>query len=156
VKGYTLPLWGVPQLYMTVVRSADIRKTPDIRTRAILPQWATIVPASFVRGKLNEQSIYNLYASAGLTCGLGDGRQEKGTMDFGSFKVVNLDDPEFLEIQATGGREAQDAALAEPTYYDADSQELLEWYAEEIVRREGRKVIKPARKSSINEPKGEA
>ena len=38
VDGYNLDVYGVPQLHMGVVRSADMNKTPDIRTRAILPE----------------------------------------------------------------------------------------------------------------------
>src|SRR5574337_511428 len=40
--GERVPLYGVPQMSMMVVRSADMNKTPDIRTRAILPRWACI------------------------------------------------------------------------------------------------------------------
>jgi hypothetical protein len=36
-------IWGVPQLKMDIVRSADMNKTPDVRTRAYLPRWCAEV-----------------------------------------------------------------------------------------------------------------
>ena len=36
VEGERIPLYGVPRLHMAVTRSADVGKTPDIRTRAML------------------------------------------------------------------------------------------------------------------------
>jgi hypothetical protein len=38
MPGDFTPLYGTPQLRMDVTRSADINKTPDIRTRAFLPK----------------------------------------------------------------------------------------------------------------------
>ena len=32
-------IWGKPYLKIDVVRSADMNRTPDIRTRAFLPNW---------------------------------------------------------------------------------------------------------------------
>ena len=140
VDGYRLPLWGVPMLFMSIVRMADIKKTPDVRTRALLRKWATIAKVQFVRPNLNEQSIVNLGAAGGITAGLGDGRQEKGKLNFGQYRIANLNDPEFLEICANGGRAAQLDAISDPQCHDEESEELLSWFEAELTKRQGKKA----------------
>jgi hypothetical protein len=127
-------VFGTPQLLMAVVRSADIARTPDIRTRAILPRWACKVSVNFVQPKLNATSIFNLFAAGGITSGVGDWRQEKGSGSHGLWRICEPDDPEYLDIQSEG-RVAQDSALETYQCYDQDTQELLDWYLAEIVRR---------------------
>lgn len=139
IKGYSVDIYGVPQLFMNVVRSADINRTPDIRTRAIVPAWACRVEAHFVRPKLNIGAVANLMAAAGITCGIGDFRQEKGKGSFGQFRLAEADDAELVEIMKNGGRAAQDAALGKPRCYDAESEELLSWFSAEVVKLRGRK-----------------
>ena len=34
-----IQVYGVPRLFMSVVRGADAGRTPDVRTRASLPEW---------------------------------------------------------------------------------------------------------------------
>ncbi len=46
VEGDKLPIYGAPQFIMSVVRMADISRTPDVRTRAILPEWARAIKAA--------------------------------------------------------------------------------------------------------------
>lgn len=135
IKGSTIDMYGVPQLLMSVVRSADINKTPDIRTRAILPQWACKVSISCVRPILSAVGMANLLAAAGLICGLGDWRQEKGSGNFGQFEIVEKDDPRFLTIVANQGREAQDIAIKNPATFSDDTDALLQWYDTELARR---------------------
>ncbi len=48
VEGHYIPIWGDLKLHMSVTRSADMAKTPDIRTRAITPEWAAIITISSV------------------------------------------------------------------------------------------------------------
>lgn len=143
-----IPIWGIPMLKMDVVRSADINKTPDIRTRACALTWCTEITVRFVTPKLVQQAIVNLLAAAGVTAGIGDFRQEKGRGSFGQFIVCNEDDPEFLRIKESGGREAQDAALSEPQFYDGETAELYGWYEEEVVRRGRDGGSKPLKKAA--------
>lgn len=131
-------LFGIPKLLMSVVRMADISKTPDIRTRAIVTKWASRFTMRFVQPQLSARGVANLVAASGIISGIGDFRQEKGKGSFGQFRLCDADDPEFLEIIKTGGRVAQDQALDHYTCYDSDTEELLDWYNEEILRR-GRK-----------------
>ena len=44
-----VPVYGVPRIRMDITRSADINKTPDVRTRAYFREWATQIIVDFVR-----------------------------------------------------------------------------------------------------------
>jgi hypothetical protein len=128
VEGDLTPIYGVPQLFMAITRQADTKHTPDVRTRAIIPQWATLVTISYVVPLMNERSVVNLLAAGGITSGVGDWRTEKGAGTFGQFKVTSDDDPEVLAIIKSGGRAAQAKAMEKPTCYDTETAELLEWF----------------------------
>jgi hypothetical protein len=129
------PLFGIPQLYMAVVRSADMNRTPDIRTRAIFPRWATRIEVSYIEPAINPTTLSNLLLAAGLIIGVGDGRQEKGALSFGQFRVVQPDDAEYLDIIEEGGRAAQIQALEDCNCFDDESERLLKWWDGEIDRR---------------------
>ncbi len=133
VEGMTCDLYGVPELYMTVVRSADIGKTPDIRTRAIVPQWCLKVCVQFVQPQLSEQALFRLLANGGVIIGLGDFRQQKGKGNFGQFSVST--EADCRGIVRDGGRVAQDKAINKPKCFDADTEELLAWFNEEVKSR---------------------
>lgn len=130
-----VPFWGIPRLCMDIVRSADINKTPDVRTRAKVAEWAAMVTVRFVKPNLTERAIANLLAAGGVVSGVGDYRQEKGKGNFGQFRLVNLDDPDFVRLQKTAGISQQDAALRDIQCYDEDTEELLAWYETEVVKR---------------------
>lgn len=134
VTGTHVDVYGVPELKMDVVRSADMNRTPDIRTRAIMPAWATMVTINFVQPNLTATAVANLLAGAGIVAGVGDFRQEKGKGNFGQFRLAEADDPEFQRIVAEGGREAQDEALHDYRCHDEETQELLDWYSAEVIR----------------------
>ncbi len=128
-------IYGIPQLFMSVVRSADMNHTPDIRTRAILPEWATVVTFRCVTPILNMKQVADLLAAAGLFIGIGDWRQEKGSDNYGQFELVDEGDARFQAIVQSGGRAAQDAALADPAFYDDETEKLMAWYEAESERR---------------------
>lgn len=132
----TIDIYGVPQLHMGVVRCQDINRTPDIRTRAILPQWACELVVVCVRPILSARAIANLLAASGLLCGLGDWRQEKGSGSYGQFELVQEDDPRYLSIVQSQGRVAQDAAIKNPAMWDDETEELLSWFDAELNRRQ--------------------
>jgi hypothetical protein len=135
VNGQHVGVYGVPQLFMAPVRSADMNKTPDIRTRAILPTWACRLTVTFTTPLIRAQAVVNLLAAGGLTVGVGDWRQEKGSGNFGLYRIVPPDDPAFLAVVQDGGRQAQIEAIGTPVCYDEDSAELLAWFDEERARR---------------------
>jgi len=87
VMGDEVPVYGVPELLMSTVRSSDMNRTPDIRTRAILPEWACSIRVRYIKPNISEQSIVNLVASAGIITGIGDYRQQKGKTSYGQFEL---------------------------------------------------------------------
>ena len=124
---------------MAVTRNSDIARNPDVRTRAIIAKWAAVIDVSFVVPAISHQMVATLLSNAGLVCGIGDFRQEKGHGSFGLFRIANEDDPALLEIVENGAADVQEAALANPTAFDVDTEELLKFFDVE-VRRRGLKV----------------
>jgi hypothetical protein len=84
---------------------------------------------------MNERSVVNLFAAAGVLSGVGDWRNEKGSGTFGQFMLVDPDNELFRRIVETGGRDVQIAAMANPTAYDRETEELLAWFEVEVVAR---------------------
>jgi hypothetical protein len=140
VDGEYVGVFGVPRLLMSIVRSADMNRTPDVRTRLIVPAWAARVQVTFVEPLIKVQAVANLLAAAGITIGIGDWRPEKGAGDYGQFRLVDRDDATFARIVAEGGRAAQQAAMDTPVAYDAETAEMLEWFTEERAARKLRGV----------------
>lgn len=141
VPEFYVSLYGVPKLWMTDVRSAGMNRTPDMRTRAVLPAWCAIVTFTYTTPQLNETKVLNLIENGGMTRGVGDGRTEKGALDFGQYTVVNLTDPTVKMIMESGGRAAQLEAMAHPEYFDHESQELVAWFETELQQRKQRGVL---------------
>jgi len=135
VQGETVNVYGVPQMLMSVVRSADMNRTPDVRTRAILPEWCCKVTVRFVMPTMNETTVARLLETAGLVIGLGDFRQEKGKGNYGQFALADAADCKAI-IEA-GGKAEQDAALnaEKPECYDVETRELLAWFVSERKAR---------------------
>ncbi len=136
VVGDIAPIWGVPFLRMDVVRNSDINRTPDVRTRAFLPEFATTLTLRYTAPNFTQQSAVNLLVNAGIVCGIGDFRQEKGKGNFGLFRVVAADDPDLIRIKAEGDRAAQEAAMDAQTPYDQTTAELLDYFDSEVQARE--------------------
>lgn len=130
-----VPLYGVPQMLMSVTRNSDMNHTPDIRTRVIVPQWAAKVVITYVKPVLRQDVVMKLLATAGFMRGIGDWRPEKGSGNYGTFEVVEPNDPRFLDIIKCGGRQAQKAALETPEFYDDETRELYQWFCTEKNRR---------------------
>jgi hypothetical protein len=127
-------LYGVPQLGMDMVRSSNEQRSPDVRTRAYLPEWTCDLEIEFATSLLGAKQIVNLLAAAGVIVGLGDYRPQKGGQ-YGKFMTVAPDDPAVLRIRKQA-RAAQEAALASPSFFSDDAAELFQWFNEEVKRRE--------------------
>jgi hypothetical protein len=140
VVGDEVPVYGVPELLMSVTRSADIKRTPDVRTRAIIPHWAAKLSVLFTKPILKQAAVINLLSAAGMMQGIGDWRPEKGSGDYGQYNLVGKDSAEFKHIIKTGGKKAQDAAIKNPICYDSETEALLDWFNVEVKRR-GFKVV---------------
>lgn len=133
-------MWGKPYLKMDVVRSADMNKTPDVRTRAYLPRWCAEVDIAFVQPTLSAHSIASLLSNAGVIVGIGDFRQEKGRGSFGTFAVAGSSDDmgEWAEMWneiTSEGRDVQQYALDNPEYADDETAELMSLLMDERQRR---------------------
>lgn len=133
IEGRNRPLFGIPQMFMTYVRSADMNRTPDIRTRAIIPEWASEITVTYMKPNLTEKAVLNLLGAAGLINGMGDWRSQKGG-SHGQFRLCSENDPLYKRIVKTGGREAQEEALMNPTMYDLETEELFDTFLAEINR----------------------
>lgn len=130
VEGTYVPVYGVPKLFMSPVRSADMKKTPDIHTRCIVPQWAASFVIRHSVPLIKRQAAVNLLANAGMISGVGDWRSEKGKGTYGQFRIVEHDDPAYQEIVATGGRDVQIAAMDDPAMYDDETAEMFSWFVD--------------------------
>ncbi len=131
-------IWGKPFLKMDVVRSADMNRTPDIRTRAFLPRWCAEVDVAFVTPTLNVHSVISMLANAGAIIGIGDFRQGKGKGSFGTFSVHGSDLGEWQDTWdgiATEARDVQQAAMDVPECADDDTADLLAMLHDERARR---------------------
>lgn len=140
VSSERVSIYGVPQIFMSVVRSSDIKRTPDVRTRAILREWCAVIELRFSVPILNQKTVMNLLAQGGLSQGIGDWRAEKGSGSYGQFAISNSDDVDFDRIVDAGGRAQQIAAMANPTPYDDETRELMSWFDAEVDRR-GLKIV---------------
>ena len=136
IAGEFVGIYGVPKLFMSITRSADMNKTPDVRTRAIVPEWACVVTVTYVLPLIRPQAVINLLAAAGLTIGVGDWRPEKGSGSYGQFRLAEPDDADFKRIVEQGGRAAQVAGFQNPVCYDDETTELLSWFETERASRQ--------------------
>lgn len=127
-------VYGMPKLLMSVVRSAGMNKTPDVRTRAIIPEWACAVEIEFACPQLTAKAVGELLATAGIVMGVGDWRPEKGSGNYGQFAVVPQSNRKLQQIMRIG-RKQQMAAMKDPQPHDDETQKLLAWYDSELQRR---------------------
>jgi hypothetical protein len=135
VVGDEVPIYGSPELMMAVVRQADMARTPDVRTRAIFPVWAARITVQYAVPLIKETMVINQMSFAGMSQGIGDWRVQKGSGNYGRFKVVSEDNPQYRMLIENGVKTQQDDALANPVAFDSESEELLSWYEAEVLRR---------------------
>lgn len=154
VPGDKLAVYGVPKIWCTIVKSSDMKKTPDVRCLPILVRWAIPdVRVRFVASLIKETSIANLLANAGLIIGIGDGRPQNGKKTYGCWRLAADDDAELKAIMREGGRKAQDNGLQHPEYYDLETRRLLVWFLDEKGRRSAAPAQDPkprGRKSAVS------
>lgn len=134
-----IQIWGKPYLKMDVVRSADMNRTPDIRTRCYLPRWVAEVDIAYTMPTLSTHAIVSLLQNAGAIVGLGDFRQEKGRGSFGTFMVLGDGDigdwQSYWDELMLEARDVQQMALDNPECADDDTVELMDILMEERQRR---------------------
>lgn len=134
-----IAVYGKPYMKMDIVKSAGINQTPDIRTRAFLPNWCAEIDIAFVMPTLTAHSIISLLSNAGTICGIGDFRQEKGKGSYGCFSVHGEDMGEYKDIWddiTNQGRAVQQRGMDNPECYDEETEELYDLLVEERELRE--------------------
>lgn len=135
ISSPTVYLYGVPRLDIKMVRQSDMKRTPDMRTRPLFPEWACSVDIDFVASLIKEGQVVNLLAAAGILVGIGDSRPQKGGSN-GKFKIVSADDLDYRRIVKNGGRKAQVDAINDPQPSDDETEYLMRWFEKETKRRE--------------------
>ena len=134
-----IQIWGKPYLKMDIVRSADMNKTPDVRTRAFLPDWVAEINIKYVVPTFSRHSISSLLNNAGAMVGIGDFRQEKGRGSYGTFAVASDEDmgewQELWDNITQEGRDIQKLAMEQPECADRQTAELMQFLQEERLRR---------------------
>lgn len=128
-------LYGVPKLFMCMVRNSDMNRTPDVRTRPVFPEFACHLKFEYLASAISERSIANLMGAAGIIIGVGDWRGGKGG-EFGSYVIADEHDKAFRRIVREQGRKAQQEAWDNPTFFDLDSEELYAWFTAEVSERQ--------------------
>jgi hypothetical protein len=134
-------IYGKPYLKIDTVRMANINKTPDMRTRAYLPEWCAEIDIKFVMPTLSASDVFTLLQNAGSIIGLGDFRQEKGRGAYGCFTVTGEELPNWKDYKddwkriTKFGMEEQKYALDYPEYADEMTAELMGFLDEERARR---------------------
>ena len=137
VTGEWAPLYGIPQMVISVVRQSGMTRAPDMRTRAIFPRWATIVNLDYQVPTFATKSIMNLLALGGIAAGIGGWRTEKGSGTYGCYRLTdNAEDEEFLAIMAESTKEAQEYALLNPAMYDQDTLDLFDIFCQDCDSRD--------------------
>jgi len=137
VVGEHINIWGRPYMNMSVVRSSDINRTPDIRTRAKLPRWCSEVTIRYISPTFTQNNITSLLTNAGTLCGLGDWRIEKGG-PMGGYKLKEASDQKLWdELTKEEGATCQKLALENPEIesHDNISHQLYEAMQEERAKR---------------------
>jgi len=129
-----IPIYGTPQVFGRIVKQGGISRTPDMRFRAIYPQWAARFEIIFQQPLLNHRVVANLMAAAGEIIGIGDYRTEKGAGSYGRFRLI--DKERFEEVIAViGARPEQENAFQNPEAYDLDTRDLIDWFVTESQAR---------------------
>ena len=124
-----VPIFGIPRMRMNIMRSADIKRTPDVRTRPWFETWATAIRIRYSPLVLSQEAILTLLKNAGIVAGVGDSRQEKGKGSSGMFQPVNKIPTHLLDATA------QWDAIHAPMAGDVETVELLAEYTEEVRSR---------------------
>ena len=124
VEDEMVGIHGIPFLRMDVVRSADMNKTPDVRTRAFMPEWAASFTISYCRLSIGD--VNTLLQNAGHIVGIGDFRQEKGRGSYGRFMVAGKD--AFDARMTTHEEQVAAVEAADPDAGHGDTMELLRHY----------------------------
>jgi hypothetical protein len=135
VDKLTVTIYGAPKIYMVPVKPLGLNKAPDIRTRAIFPEWAATFNLVYVSDLISANALGTLISAAGFLIGVGDHRPEKAG-PYGQFGLADSSrDPILLKIMKEGDRKAQIEAMKNPMPYNDETVKLLTWFDDNMERR---------------------
>jgi len=136
VEGEYCDLYGTPEVYMAMVISAGMNRTPDIRTRALVPRWCCKLVINHVLPQVQSEAVATLLMNAGILNGVGDFRQQKGAGSYGQFELVNESDPRYKALVKNEGLKVQDRYLKELVPHDEDTSRMLATFNEKMRKRD--------------------
>jgi len=120
-------LFGIPRMWTTNVTVGPWNsRSPDVRTRAIFPEWAACFCIGY-QAPYTKETILNIIHNAGHMAGLGDGRAEtggNGKFNAGTFELVNESEFYRLTCVKYGKKAAQIEAFNDPHLFDRDTEEV--------------------------------
>lgn len=143
VTGERVPVWGIPQLHLAVVTNSGPSASKAVRSRAYLPRWCAELELRITGDTVKERALIAALQWSGRVCGVGDFRVGKGLGDYGQFAIVPWDDPQWAEIQRTGGRAAQEIARQKPEYANHETTETMMAYYATAHRKEFKPTNSP-------------
>lgn len=155
VEDDRVDIYGKPYMHMAIVRQAGINKTPDVRTRCYMRRWAAVVNIAFIEPQFTAKGVVNLLSAAGTFIGVGDGRNEKGALNHGLWRICGKDDKEFKELTKKEGRKCQVEGFKPENieFHDEETRELYEWWG---VNKDSHNALHPAKKPSASKKNGKS
>ena len=125
-----VPVFGIPRIRVDITRLPTPNNPPDARSRAYFRDWGTTVTIRFAKPKMHETAVVALLYNAGIICGIGDFRQERGAGNYGTFEPWEEEfDSKLLD------RNAQWEAIQNVEPDNDTTRGMLEEYDAEASRR---------------------
>ncbi len=87
VEGDLTPINAKPVMERHTVRLSGINRSMDLRYRPVYKNWSMDIRISYDPDLIDPETIVNLANRAGRSVGIGEGRPEKCTLQWGMFKV---------------------------------------------------------------------
>lgn len=96
-------IWGdEPVMREDMVRvGTGLNKTASLAYRGQISRWAINIQGRFNVASMSAQALAFLVNDAGLACGIGEWRNEKGGV-FGAYKLANVDEEDAWNRYAAG------------------------------------------------------
>jgi hypothetical protein len=114
IIGDQIYIYGIPQLHMSIVRMADMNRTPDVRTRVILPRWAAYLTVEYTKPIIKDQAVINLLAAAGITQASATGASRKAPVTMGNLAWSAPTTPSFRRSSPPAGAQPKTLPLPIP------------------------------------------
>jgi len=131
--GDYIDVYGVPQIGSFIVRNQGMNRTPDVHTKAVLPEWCCKINIRYTIPHLSADTVGSLLGYAGFLNGVGDFRPQRGG-NHGKWEPVGEDNKQFAALVKNGGMAAQDRAMKKPGAFDLETETLLKWFDDKLAK----------------------